>query len=141
VAAVLTGSCACGGVRLEVDAPLGPSVYCHCTRCQKRTGGRAGSSARVQAGSVRIVAGEELLSRWHPEGGTVKVFCSVCAAGLVVERPEDGEIVAVRLGAIDGDPGVTPVAHQYVAYASAWERIPDDGLPRFDEAAGQGDPR
>ena len=39
----------------------------------------------------------------------------------------------MRLGAFDGDPGVRPRAHQFVAYAAPWEPIPDDGLPRFPE--------
>ena len=43
--------------------------------------------------------------------------------------------MGVRLGAFDGDPGVRPRAHQFVAYAAAWEPIPDDGLPRFPEQA------
>ena len=41
----------------------------------------------------------------------------------------------MRLGAFDGDPGVRPRAHQFVAYAASWEPIPDDGLPRFPEQA------
>ena len=27
-----------------------------------------------------------------------------------------------------------PQWRQFVAYAAAWEPIPDDGLPRFDES-------
>jgi hypothetical protein len=40
---------------------------------------------------------------------------------------------SVRLGALDGDPGVPLSYRQYVAYAPPWEPIPDDGLPRYDE--------
>jgi hypothetical protein len=39
----------------------------------------------------------------------------------------------VRLGTFDGDPGVRPAWHQFVAYAAPWEPIPDDGLPRYSE--------
>jgi hypothetical protein len=39
----------------------------------------------------------------------------------------------VRLGALDGDPGIRPQWHQYVDYAASWEEIPDDGLPRYPE--------
>jgi hypothetical protein len=39
----------------------------------------------------------------------------------------------VRLGTFDGDPGIRPSFRQFVAYAAPWERIPDDGLPRFPE--------
>jgi hypothetical protein len=37
------------------------------------------------------------------------------------------------MAAMDGDPGVRPTAHQFVAYAASWEDIRDDGLPRFEE--------
>ena len=45
----------------------------------------------------------------------------------------DDPQIGVRLGAFDEDPGIRPVAHQFVAYAAAWEQIPEDGLPRFPE--------
>jgi hypothetical protein len=35
---LLTGSCMCGAVRFEVTAPLLGALYCHCRRCQHRTG-------------------------------------------------------------------------------------------------------
>ena len=41
--------------------------------------------------------------------------------------------MGVRLGAFDEDPGIRPTVHQFVAYAAAWEPIPDDGLPRYPE--------
>jgi hypothetical protein len=37
-------------------------------------------------------------------------------------------------GAVDGDPGIRPESHAFVAYAASWEPIPDDGLPRYPEA-------
>ena len=59
----LTGHCGCGAVQFEIDEALGPAGYCHCTRCQRRTGGAASASARLKPGSLRVVAGEELLKQ------------------------------------------------------------------------------
>jgi hypothetical protein len=39
--------------------------------------------------------------------------------------------VSVRLGPVDGDPGVRPRWRQWLESAPGWEPIPDDGLPRF----------
>ena len=39
------------------------------------------------------------------------------------------------MSAFDGDPGVRPSKRSFVAYAAAWEPIPDDGLERFAESA------
>jgi hypothetical protein len=131
----LTGACGCGAVRFAVDAPLIGALYCHCTRCQRRTGTGAAASGRVKPGSFRIVEGEEHLRTWAPEGGFEKVFCGRCGSALFARNPEDTDVVGVRLGAFDGDPGIRPQAHQFTAYAAPWEPIPDDGLPRFPERA------
>ncbi len=80
-----------------------------------------------------MLGGEQHLRGWAPSGGLEKVFCGACGSALFARHPDTGEISIVRLGAIDGDPGVRPSARQFVAYAAAWEPIPDDGLPRFDE--------
>lgn len=45
--------------------------------------------------------------------------------------------MSVRMGAFDGDPSVRPSWRTYVAYAAAWESVPDDGLERFAEGKPQ----
>jgi hypothetical protein len=128
----LTGGCNCGGVRFEVAEPLVSASWCHCTRCQRRTGGPASAQARAKPGSLRISQGEELLRAWEPPDGFAKVFCSECGSSMWSKSP-DGTSYAIRLGVFDSDPGIRPSSHQFVAYKPAWDEIPDDGLPRFDE--------
>ncbi len=130
----LTGSCGCGAVRFTVSEPPDAAAYCHCTRCQKRTGTAAQASARVTPGTVTITQGEDRLGAWTPPGGLAKAFCRECGSHLFGREPDTGEITVVRMAAVDGDPGVRPMARQFVAYAAPWETIPDDGLPRFSEA-------
>jgi hypothetical protein len=129
----LTGGCLCGRVRFEVTAPPVSAGYCHCTRCQRRTGTAAAISARVAPGSFRLLSGKELLGAYRPEDGFAKVFCTNCGSALWSESPDDPEIKGVRFGAFDGDPGIRPDHRQFVAYAAPWEPIPDDGLPRYPE--------
>jgi hypothetical protein len=129
----LTGGCLCGGVRYEVTEPLVSSSYCHCKRCQRRTGTAAAPSARVAPGSLRILQGAELVKCWQPDDGFAKCFCSECGGALWSRHPEDDDWVSVRLGTFDGDPGIRPGARQFVNYAAIWEELPDDGLPRYPE--------
>ena len=129
----LTGHCGCGAVQFEIAKPLPGAAYCHCTRCQRRSGTAAQASAKIEPGSLDLKAGKEHLRDWTPPGGLSKTFCGECGSALFGRDPETGEISIVRLGAIDGDPGIRPQAHQFVAYAAPWEPIADDGLPRFDE--------
>jgi hypothetical protein len=130
----LTGGCLCGGVRYEITEPLVSASYCHCTRCQRRTGTAASAQARVAPGSLVITQGEELVREWvPPDHGWPKAFCSRCGSALWSRSREDPQIYGVRLGTFDEDPGIRPQHRQFVAYAASWEPIPDDGLPRFPE--------
>ena len=130
----LTGGCLCGAVRFEVAEPLVSAGYCHCTRCQRRTGTAASAQARIVPGSLRVLSGDELIRAYEPPDGFAKHFCSACGSALWSRSPEDPEIVSVRLGVFDGDPGIRPSARTFVAYAAPWEPIPDDGLPRYPES-------
>jgi hypothetical protein len=129
----LTGGCGCGAVRFEVDAQPVSASYCHCTRCQRRTGTAASLNTRVAPGSFRLVSGEEHLRSWAPEDGFEKVFCVLCGSALFTRNPSDQSVMGVRFGAFDRDPGIRPQWRQFVAYAAPWEPIPDDGLPRYAE--------
>ena len=130
----LTGGCLCGGVRFELGEPPVAASYCHCRRCQRRTGTAAAISARIAPGSLRITSGEELIRAYNPGPGSfLKVFCSGCGSALWSQHPDDPEVKSVRFGAFDADPGIRPGYRQFVAYAAPWEPIPDDGLPRYPE--------
>lgn len=132
-APLLTGACLCGGVRFAVDEPPLGASYCHCTRCQRRTGTAASAQALLAPGSMRILEGAELVREWAPEQGFVKAFCSVCGSALYSRAPDGEHPASVRLGVLDPGHGIRPGLRQFVAYAAAWEEIPDDGLERFPE--------
>ena len=129
----LTGGCLCGAVRFEVSAAPLVASYCHCTRCQRRTGTAASAQALLAPGSFRILQGEDRLGSYDPPDGFSKVFCSDCGSALLSRNPANQETVVVRMSAFDSDPGVRPEFRQFTAYAAAWEPIPDDGLPRYPE--------
>jgi len=130
---MLTGACGCGAIRFEVTSPFVSASYCHCTRCQRRTGAAASANGRAEPGTVRVTQGEDELRAWAPEGGFEKLFCGLCGSALFSRPPGTTDLTGVRLGAVDGDPGIRPQWHQFVAYAAPWEPLPDDGLPRYDE--------
>jgi hypothetical protein len=129
------GGCLCGAVRFELSEPATQAGYCHCTRCQRRTGTAVSAQARIDGNSFRVTAGEALITAWrHADGGFEKCFCSVCGAHLFSRNPENHGQMSIRMSAFDGDPGVRPSWRAFVHYAAVWEAIPDDGLERFDEA-------
>src|SRR6266511_3497437 len=134
----LGGGCMCERVRFEIAEPLLGALYCHCKRCQRRTGSAFSVTAATAPGSFKIVQGAELVGSWRPPDGWEKFFCAECGSQLYTTDPEQPERLSVRMGALDADPGIRPSAHQFTDYAAAWEPIPDDGLPRFPERLPSG---
>ena len=123
----------CGRVRYELSAPPEYAGYCHCTRCQRRSGGAASLSARARPGTFTVTQGEESIKAYRPDDGFEKAFCAECGSGLFSRNPDDPEQIGVRMGTFDSDPGVRPSYRQWVSSAAAWDEIPDDGLPRHAE--------
>jgi hypothetical protein len=91
-------------------------------------------SALTEPGSFSLIVGEDAVGRYAPgDDGWTKCFCRECGSQVFTVHPEDGELIAVRMGALDQDPGIRPSAHQFTDYAPAWAPVPDDGLPRHRE--------
>ena len=126
----LTGSCACGAVAFEVTAPFATAGYCHCKRCQRRSGALWLFNAQVPTEGFAIVRGAESVRTWAPPEGLPKAFCGECGGHLY---SDGGATKGVRLGAVDGDPGIRPQWRQWLDSAPDWEAVPDDGLPRYPQ--------
>lgn len=129
----ITGGCLCGRVRYTVDALPRGLTYCHCTRCQRRTGTAFAVSALTQPGSVTITEGADHIRTYAPESGFHKQFCGECGSQLFAVNPQTNTIWNVRFGTVDDPPPLPILGHQFVAYAAAWQPLPEDGAPRFDE--------
>lgn len=130
----ITGGCLCGGVRFELTEPPVAASYCHCRRCQRRSGAAASASAHPEPGTFRVVAGKDRLRMWQPEDGGEKWFCGDCGSALYGNNPNHPDSIGIRMGTFDEDPGVRPSVRQFVTHAAPWEPIPDDGLPQYPES-------
>ena len=130
--APLAGSCACGTVRFQVTAAFTTAGFCHCTRCQRRSGAMWTLNGSVDDGGFELLEGGDAIRTWQPpDGGLPKSFCVHCGGHLYSGERGSGGIVGVRFGALHGDPEIAPRWRQWLESAPAWAAIPDDGLPRF----------
>jgi hypothetical protein len=130
---MLTGRCLCGDVRYEISAPLGPVIYCHCSQCRRASGSAFATNASVAAKSFRITSGKDRLVEYESSPGKLRRFCGRCGSPVSSRMRDVPEIVRVRLGLLDGDPGDRPVAHLHAGSKAPWFEITDD-LPRFEKA-------
>jgi hypothetical protein len=125
------GGCLCGGVRYEVTAPFLRANLCHCSRCRKHSGAAASAQGRVPREGFTLLQGAELITTFRPENGMAKAFCRVCGSSLFGGTWPDGPEVSIRLGTLDDDPGIRPQYHSFAGDVPPWDRLPDDGLPRY----------
>lgn len=129
----LTGGCMCGAVRWELSEPPIGAGICHCTRCVRRTGTASSYSALALKANLEVASGEDSLGVYAPDEGWHKYFCGECGSAVFTLNPDQPELVGMRMGGFDGDPGVRPRFHQFTNYAPVWAPVPDDGLIRFPE--------
>ncbi len=127
----ITGGCLCGAVRYEVTGPFLRAGHCHCSRCRKHSGAAVLTQGRVRREDFRLLSGEESLRVYRPaEGAAVKAFCVRCGSSLFGGSWPEGPEVSLRLGSVDGDPGIRPQVHTFVDSRAPWDEITDD-LPQY----------
>ena len=129
---MLKGSCLCTGIQYEIDENLGPVTNCHCVQCRKASGASFATNASVPAGSLRFVAGAELLKEWESTPGIRRCFCGRCGSPILKRTDARPENIRLRLGTLDTDPGIKPFRHIFVASKAAWTEITDN-LPVFEK--------
>ena len=129
---VLGGGCLCGGVRYEITGPVGSAVMCHCSMCRRASGSAFAVNAGVRADGFRVVAGADVMREFESSPGKFRVFCSRCGSPLYGRWEAHPEFVRIRLGTLDGDPGVRPVMHVWVGARAPWFEIADS-LHRLED--------
>jgi hypothetical protein len=117
---MVTGSCLCGEIRFEVTAELGPIGLCHCGMCRKASG-------------TALTHGADLVQRYESSPGHWRCFCRVCGSPVFGEMRDMPDLVRLRLGALDDDPGARPSYHWAVNFKAPWWTI-HDGLPQLELA-------
>jgi hypothetical protein len=127
VSETIHGACLCGRITFDVLEPQGMG-FCHCTRCQRWSGGPGLPEVEVAAANFKVTSGQELLKHYGEEGFTGVSFCSNCGSSLYAEG---GEKYYVCAGVLQ-DVKLEPTYHMMVAYKAPWDEIAGNA-PQFPE--------
>ena len=123
----ITGGCACGAVRYEVDADPVVMLNCHCRDCQRATGSAYAPVFVVPRNSLQMT-GELRYYRIVGESGSAieRGFCPNCGSRVSGNLERLPEIVGLLAGSLD-DPSLhRPSMDIYTASAHPWDHMSPD---------------
>lgn len=126
------GSCHCGAVRWESTGRVHRFTICHCDDCRKINGSAFSANLVVESAGFRITKGEALVTRYESTPGKHRCFCSRCGSPIHTTMSAKPEILILRAGTVDGDPGLRPQTHIWVKAKAPWHEI-HDTLPQCPE--------
>lgn len=94
-----TGACRCGQVRLKVSVPPLLSMACHCTGCQRMTGGPYSLSVAIPTEGFEVTAGEPVIGGLH---GPIRHYhCPYCMSWVFTRAEGLDWFVNVRTPMLD----------------------------------------
>ena len=126
---MITGSCLCGAVGVDIEEPLEHSPEaCHCSKCRKQTGNFfVGVNVRRTALRVR---GEDKVAWYQSSVEVQRGFCSICGSTLFWRPTIPGyEWTSVALGCFDTPVELRISKHTFVADKGNYYEI-TDGAPQ-----------
>ena len=131
-AKLLKGSCLCGGITYEINAPLTDVINCHCSMCRKAHGAAFRTRASIRTADFTFLSGEELLTYFESSPGERRSFCSVCGANMITKFSRFPDVYGFALGTLDTDPEIRIERHVFTRYKAPWYTITDD-LPQIED--------
>jgi hypothetical protein len=132
---MMEGSCTCGAVRYRLtDRPLFTHA-CHCTWCQRETGGPHALNAMIETDRVEVLAGRPVEAPLPSASGKgqIMVRCPDCQIVLWSHYAGAGRAMAfIRVGTLDEPASCPPDIHIFTSTKLPWYVLPS-GVPAVPE--------
>ena len=129
------GGCLCGAVRYVLNADPLMTAVCHCTHCQRQSGGVFSTNlaipdaAYVQTGETKVFTdkGDSGKAVWRH-------FCGNCGSPILSKVEVMPGLALVKAGTLDDMSGLTPGIEVYTDHAADWV-APIAGAQRFAQGS------
>jgi hypothetical protein len=127
----ITGRCLCGGVSYRADADPVVQAVCHCTDCQRQTGGPFSVIVGVPRAALTVegstLASFTTIGEDHG-GETQRSFCTACGSPVFSIAAVAPELAFIKAGTMDDASWVEPTIEAWTSSAQPWS-------PKFQRAA------
>jgi hypothetical protein len=123
--APLAGSCLCGAIRYTVTAQVNELRACHCTHCQKSSGGAGSVNAVVPSEGFKLTHGKPKRFDAKADSGRTlyRFFCGDCGSPIYSQRETNPGMVTVRAGTLDNAGEMKIAADIWTKSARSWAHI------------------
>jgi hypothetical protein len=124
---VIHGACLCGRIAFDVQEPEIMGA-CHCTRCQRWSGGSGAMAVAVAPQNFKVTKGQELMKRYQEDKFADRYFCGHCGSSIYVDGRKKYYVGAGCLR----DVKLKTAYHLQVANKAPWDEI-GGSAPQFAE--------
>lgn len=120
---LIDGQCHCGHVKYEAQIDPVRVTICHCTDCQRLTGGAYRVTAVTQTSNIRLTANSPKVYRKYGDNGRPRLqsFCPECGSPLFTSgEGEDAATTGIRVGTINQRRELRPSRQIWCRSALPW---------------------
>jgi hypothetical protein len=130
------GGCLCGQVRYTLKSEPMMTAVCHCTHCQKQSGGVFSTNLGLPEADYEQRGLTKVFTDKGDSGQPVwRHFCPDCGSPILSKVAAMPGLVLIKAGTLDDMSGLTPGIEVYTDHAAAWV-APIAGAQRFAQGAG-----
>ena len=119
----MEGSCRCGHVRFRVSRPPLFTAICHCTGCQKMTGGAYSTTMAVPADGFAVTQGDTVIGGEQRDPRLRHHHCDHCKSWMFTRIEGGMGFVNVRATMLDDPSWFTPFIENYTSEALPWAKV------------------
>jgi hypothetical protein len=131
----MKGGCDCGDLRYEIDVDPIIVHACHCTWCQRETGGAFAVNALVETSRIKLLSGTPVEVDTPSASGRGQIIarCPNCHVAVWSHYSGAGRKLAfIRTGTLDHPHDIEPDIHIFTSTKRPWVVLPE-GARSFPE--------
>jgi len=128
-----TGGCLCGQIRYTLTSEPMMTAVCHCTHCQKQSGGVFSINVGVPEAAYEQRGETKVFADKGDSGQLVwRHFCPNCGSPILSKVAAMQGLVLVKAGTLDDLSGLAPTLEAYTDHSVGWVS-PIAGAQRFPQ--------
>ena len=128
-----TGGCLCRRVQYKLSGEPAVVAVCHCTHCQKQSGGAFSVNLLVHESQLEISGEPKTFADKGDSGANVlRRFCPDCGSPIISVLESMPGMVALKAGTLDDTSDIKPAVQIWCESQQKWVTLGAE-LPAFSQ--------